>query len=120
LDKAIEELKKKKDKELKEIENIFIRAINFCYNIFGNSAFAKNNKQKNSCLFEIWMVSVAKLSDSDNKILVDKRSLVIDKLKEMINDKAFSDSISVSTQKKEHFRIRYDRINSLIKEVLNA
>ena len=121
LDKAMEELKKKKNEELEELKNIFERAINFCYNIFGDSAFEKKSANKNSSLFEIWTVSVSKLTDSENTILVDKKSLVIEKLNELIEkDKEFSDSISVSTQKRGHFKTRYYRINKLVKEVLDA
>lgn len=121
LDEAMKELKKKKDDELRDIENIFVRAINFCFDIFGDSAFEKKAARKNASLFEIWMVSVSKLTDDYNKILVDRKKIVIAKLKELVkDDREFSDSISVSTQKREHFRIRYERINNLIKEVLNA
>lgn len=121
LNKAMEELKKKKNEDLEKLKNVFKRTINFCYDIFGDSAFEKKSSRKNSSLFEIWTVSLAKLSDKDNKILVDKKNVVIEKLKKLIEkDKEFSDSISVSTQKKEHFRIRYERIDNLIKGILNA
>jgi len=121
LNEAMEELKKKKDEELKKIENLFIRAINFCYDIFGESAFEKKSSKKNSSLFEVWMVLISRLTDSENKILIEKKETVIKKLKDLIaKDNEFSDSISVSTQKKEHFRIRYERIDNLIKGILNV
>jgi len=121
LNKAMEELKKKNDGELNEIEKVFMKTIDYCYSIFGNSAFEKKSSKKNSALFEVWMVILSKLTDSDNDILVVKKKAVISKLNKLIeNDKEFSDSISVSTQKKENYKIRYERIKNLIKEVLNA
>jgi hypothetical protein len=121
LDKAMEKLKKENDNEIKKLNKRFINSIDFCYKIFGDSAFEKKTAKKNASLFEVWMVSISKLTDNENKVLVDKKNLVVRKLNRLIEkDKVFSDSISVSTHKREHFRIRYERIENLIKEVLNA
>ncbi|MCP4137422.1 MAG: DUF262 domain-containing protein [bacterium] len=126
LDDAMESLAKKTDIQLEEIENIFNNAIETCYSIFGKSAFEKpkidddsRKQRKNSSLFEVWMVSVAKLEPPEQKRLIDKRQLVIDQFSALIKNDEFFNSISFSTQKHDHVSIRYREIKKIINEVLH-
>jgi len=128
LDSMVKNLEKLNTKELDKYQKIFHKAMNRCWIIFGDAAFEKvtengepRRKRKNSTLFEVWTVALAKLSDNQMKTLEDNRNLVLKKNQElMTNDNEYFRSITFSTQKKEYFRIRHEKVNRLIQEVLNA
>ena len=66
------------------------------------------------------MVTVAKLQPAERKKLLSKRDLVNQKSMELMTDNEFDKSISVSTQKTEHVKIRHEKIQKLLREVLDA
>lgn len=127
LDEAMESITQKSVEELGKIEVLFNEAIKTCFLIFGDYAFEKRaenddskRKRKNSTLFEVWTVSVAKLTPVEKQTLIDRRGQVIDGLSNLITeDDDFYRSISLATQKHEHVLIRYKKINELIQEVLH-
>lgn len=126
LDDAMGYLKSLSQKELDELGGVFRRAIATCHDLFEDRAFEKwdgvsqRRKRKNSTLFELWMVCVAKLSDNEILKLVEKKELVQKKQYELIKNEEFFRAVSLSTQKREHVRIRYQKAKALIAEVLNA
>lgn len=128
LDAMVKNLEKSNTQELDKYQKTFHKAMSRCWIIFGDAAFEKvtengdpRRKRKNSTLFEVWTVALVKLSDSQMKKLEDNRSLVQKKHQElMINDNDYFKAITFSTQKKEYFRIRHEKVNRLIEEVLNA
>jgi hypothetical protein len=128
LDEMVEKLKKSDSRELDIYEKTFRLAIQRCWQIFDDSAFEKRTaeakgrrRRKNSTLFEVWTVALAKLNESDMDILIQKKENLLEKNIEMMtNDNEYFRSITYSTQKRDHFRIRRDKVNALIQEVLNA
>ena len=127
LDDMMEKLKKKPAGELDNLKRTFENTIERCWNIFGENAFEKKTeshgarRRKNSTLFEVWTVALAKLSDDDAKTLIAKKTKVQEKhLDLMKKDNEYFRSITYSTQKREHFRIRRDKVQQIIKEVLGA
>ena len=111
---------------LTKIENVFNESIKTCYELFGKYAFEKHSdiddlkrKRKSATLFEVWMVSVAKLECRERELLVTRKKIVKDKFIDLIADEEFSLSISLATQKHDHVKIRYNKIKALIEEVLN-
>lgn len=127
LDEAMDSLPNKTDNELQQIKNIFNTAIETCYRIFREDAFEKRTsddnsrrKRKNSTLFEVWMVSIARLESDQQECLILNRQIVSEKLSDLINnDNDFYRSISLATQKHDHVLFRYNKIEKLIKEVIN-
>lgn len=128
LDEMMEILKKSSKKDLDRFELAFKTAMKRCLDIFGDAAFEKRNltaenrrRRKNSTLFEVWSVAVARLSESEIDKLMGNKEIVQEKhLQIMTNDDAYFRSITFSTQKREHFRIRRYKVNQIIQEVLNA
>ncbi len=128
LDEMVEKLEKSDSKELDTYEKTFRLAIRRCWQIFDDSAFEKRTAEtknrrprKSSTLFEVWTTALAKLNESEMDILIRERKKMIEKNIEMMtNDNEYFRSITYSTQKRDYFRIRRDKVNALIQEVLNA
>ena len=126
LDDAMIRIAKLKDSSLDKIEDTYNEAIKTCYSIFGEFSFEKRTldddskrKRKNSTLFEVWMVSIARLDPKQRKQLVEMNEEIKIKFSELISDESFYRSISLATQKHDHVKIRYEKINKLIQEVIS-
>ncbi|MGO8695722.1 MAG: DUF262 domain-containing protein [Rectinemataceae bacterium] len=128
LDSMIDKLEASGQSELMQYEKLFASSMERCWNIFGDAAFEKRtaiagnrHRRKNSTLFEVWSVALARLSEMEVKLLVDRKERVQQEhLDLMTNDDAYFRAITFSTQKREHFRIRRDAVNQIIREVLDA
>ncbi len=123
LDRAMEKIKTGDEQYRSEFKNKYSIAIDRCHKLLGKNGFAKKPSEaphfKNSTLFEVWMVVLAKLSELDYSNLLGKKSTFEKKVSTLLTDGEFFNAISFSTQKKDHVEIRYNKINSLISEVLN-
>jgi len=125
LDTAMGRLAKINESSLDKIEDTYNEAIKTCYSIFGEYAFEKKTiddlkrKKKNSTLFEVWMVSVARLDENQRAQLVERNKKVKKKFSDLIKDEEFYRSISLATQKHDHVKTRYKKIEHLIQEVLS-
>jgi len=128
MDDCMETLKGRSESELKALEKAFRRSMHLSYQIFGDCAFEKRTgeasergKRKNTTLFEVWTVSLARTTDIQAKTLVQNKGAVIEKLQSITKpDKEFFRAISYATQKREHIRIRYESVEKIIHEVLHA
>lgn len=125
LDKAMEDIKKGDDAYRAEFKARYSIAISRCYQLLGISGFEKdpssNSRKlsKNSTLYEVWMVAMAKLTEVEFDRLMIERRIVQEKACALLRDGEFYNSITYSTQKKDHVERRYEKVNALIKEVLN-
>lgn len=125
MDESMDQLKKLNSSELEKLSIAFKRSTKICFDIFGDAAFEKRltgdqdkRKRKNTTLFEVWTVSLAKLADENAEKLIKNKSIIINKLQDMFDhDESFFRSISLATQKREHVKIRYERIQKIIHEV---
>jgi hypothetical protein len=107
---------------------MFRRSIKRCWELFEDSAFEKRtdhvearHKRKNSTLFEVWTVAVAGLTDGQmEKLKSNRLSLQAKHIEMMSADNDYFRSITFATQKREHFRIRRDKVQLLIREALDA
>ncbi len=113
--------------ELEEYREIFYRAIQRCYDLFGSDAFEKKTStagscvKKNSSLFEVWTVAMAKVSQEQFDVLLANKDIVKEKHQKMIEeDNQYVNSITYSTQKISHFRYRHEAVNRLLQEVYDA
>lgn len=125
LDRAMEEIKKGDETYREIFKQKYMTAIKRCYQLLGKSGFEKDpssnsrKRSKNSTLFEVWMVEMAKLSQSKFDMLIGKESLFKKKAAALLNDSEFFNAITYSTQKKDHVETRYAKVRNLIAEVLN-
>ena len=128
LDEMIDKLKNSSSAELELYRKSFHTALYRCWRIFGVAAFEKRvndqetrRRRKNSTLFEVWTNALAALSESEIETLHDRKEDLLQKdLNMMTNNNDYFKSITYSTQKKEHFRIRRDSVAQIIREVLDA
>jgi hypothetical protein len=125
MDECMESLKTRSESTLKELEKAFRRSMSLSFRIFGDDAFEKRTgeenergKRKNTTLFEVWTVSLARTNEKQADQLIKKRKVVVEKLQALIKpDAAFYRAITYATQKREHVRIRYDAVLKIINEV---
>jgi hypothetical protein len=128
LDEMIKTLESSSDERLIEFKKSFQLAIGRCWDVFEEAAFEKNSngqrrrrRRKNSTLFEVWTTALARLSEEEmNTICQRKESLKQKHQTLMTEDNDYIRSITYSTQKKEHYRIRRDKVFQIIQEVLHA
>lgn len=128
LDEMIDKLEKSSSEELNLYKQSFNTAIYRCWLLFGNSAFEKQINgegfrriRKNSTLFEVWTTAMVALTEDEINILCNRKDILLQKnLDLMTRDNDYFRAISYSTQKKEHFRIRRNKVSQMIKEVLDA
>ncbi|MDY0223263.1 MAG: DUF262 domain-containing protein [Desulfobacterium sp.] len=127
LDGMIDKLEKSSESELNEYSESFRLAIRRCWEIFKDRAFEKSadgnhaeRRRKNSTLFEVWMNALGRISKEEMKTLYDNRERLIQAhLDMMATDNDYFRSITYSTQKKDHYRTRRDKVQKLIEEILN-
>ena len=123
LDQAMTTLKEKDSQFQTQIKNVFFRAIKLCHSFLGNRGFDKKpstTKKITSALFEVWMVTMAKLEEKEIQTLKENM-MKFNSLKDTLyEDTIFLNSVSVSTQKRDHVNYRYQKVEDLIRECLNA
>jgi len=128
LDEMIEKLRNSSSAELDLYRESFQTALYRCWQIFGPAAFEKRvndqdsrRRRKNSTLFEVWTNALAALSESEINTLNERKEELVQKdLDLMANNNDYFKSITYSTQKKDHFRLRRDNVAKIIREVLDA
>ena len=128
LDEMIDKLETASTLELDSYSKSFRLAIRRCWDIFKDRAFEKSadgshakRRRKNSTLFEVWMNALSRLSGDDMSKLEDNKDRLMENhLELMANDNDYFRSITYSTQKRDHYRTRRDKVEQIIEEVLNA
>ncbi|MEL6750040.1 MAG: DUF262 domain-containing protein [Pseudomonadota bacterium] len=125
LDHAMEQFKKTNHDEREKFKSVFEQALSRCDQLFGETAFQKTKEKKgmrykNRSLFEVWMVSLAKLNQAGFNKLLQHKERVTAALHELLQDSEFYKSISHSTQKSDHVRTRYAKVDTLIKRFTHA
>jgi hypothetical protein len=125
LDKAMEDIKNRDESYRSDFKQQYSTAIQRCHKLLGNSGFEKDpsfnsrKRSKNTTLFEVWMVSLARLTNGEFNRLLIKQINFLDKAHALLKDGEFFNAITYSTQKKDHVEIRYQKVNALIAEMLN-
>lgn len=123
LSESLSKLNNLSEEELNKVENLFIKTMLVCFEIFGDTAFRKlsqNTTRKyplNKALFEAWSVNLSQLNDEQiRKIIEDKQKLINKFIDYSDNDKYFLESIS---QAATRVNDRFNNINKIIQEVLS-
>ncbi|MCQ2076367.1 MAG: DUF262 domain-containing protein [Bacteroidaceae bacterium] len=107
------------------VETDFIRSMATALAIFGTDAFRKRISLEerrhplNKTLFEVISVCLAKLSERETSVLIEKKDIFCEKFREANKDSKFVYSITSGTGNKDSVKNRYSVIKSIIDEVLN-
>ncbi len=128
LGKAMQDINNLSDEEYRALEYAFRNAMDTAQKIFKINneqyAFRKQTMDRttrspiNKPLFETWSVSLAKLSDEQRQLLVDRKGNLNQKFIKLIQDPEFDKSISLATGTANRVRTRFHYIEQLIQEVL--
>lgn len=113
--------------DLIKMEYDFSEAMKAAYAIFGKHAFRKQfnwdqkgRKPLNKALFEVWSVSLAKLSDEERRKLIARKRILCESIFNLIDtDKEFYPSISQGTGDRRMVIKRFSTIEKLIQQILN-
>ncbi len=121
------ELKSLSDEERVKMKHDFIESMKLANDIFTDwtfrKVFDKNERKKpiNKALFEVWSVSLAKLTDDERAILKTKRKELFQSFINLMNgDDAFVAAITSTTGDKTRITYRFSQIEELIKKTLHS
>ena len=125
LNEAMVKIEKMTNNERLNLEHRFERSLGSAYEIFSKQTFRKPSTSKkvnpiNKSLFEVWSVTLDKLRDRDLNHLKKNRKLIQDKFLDLIADKDFEASITISTDDVKKVQKRFQEIENLIKGVLSV
>lgn len=125
LNKSMGDIKKLTEIEKEKLKLDFKEAMILAKKIFERFAFRKvfnvNERRKpiNKALFEVWSVSLAKLTDNERKIISKKPKLVFKSFVEIMkNDKQFEPSITSATGDKTRVAYRFNTIQNLLRKII--
>ena len=115
-----------KDSELLDILSKFDKGMKTASSLFGTDAFRKrynrNSKRSpiNKALFDSWAVTLCKLSESEQDILIERKEILLDRFIELMNtNEDFNSAISSSTGDKSRIRRRFTEISKIVQSTLN-
>lgn len=125
LSSAMATLNGMNDEELYSLRQRFVRSLDACFLIFGETAFRKPNASGrrapiNKALFEVWAVTMDGLSDNE----IDRLKSSVQSAKKHVNDFMLSSSeflsaISQSTGDPSKVRVRFSLFSKAIRECCN-
>jgi len=108
-----------------KLKDDFTDAMTLANEIFGRWAFRKADlypnyrKPINKALFEVWSVNLARLTQEQREIIIErKKEILADFVKLIKNDNQFVRCITSNTGGKLEVSVRFGKIKSLINEYL--
>ena len=126
LNEGMEFLSKAPKEKLLDIKNDFIRVMNICITLFGNTAFRRINNSRrgpvNKALFESWSFILNKMSNDDVAILNRNKDLLKQAYCPLFENHVFLNSIRASdkTSIKTRLQLIEDKVSAIINEGRNA
>ncbi|MCQ2201634.1 MAG: DUF262 domain-containing protein [Bacteroidales bacterium] len=113
------------DKQVQNILNTFKSTMDICWELFGDKAFRRPNPKiegkylkLNKSIFEVISVSLALLTNDEQSTLIKKKKSFISELDKLLRDEHFIQSITSGTAKVPQVEYRFNKIDLLIKTVL--
>lgn len=105
----------------------FDSALKVCEQLLGEDAFRKPNspsdkKRRNVVsltVFEMLAVTIAKLTETEKKVLLNSKSEFVGKYKELFMDSKLQRYLNVGTSKIPSVQYRFERIQSVIDEIIS-
>lgn len=124
LNEQMKAIKQYSEERKAEITTAFERAMDVCFNIFGDKAFRKINKNGDyskisKSLFDSLGVCIAWLSDEEQEELIQKKSFVQASLSELFKDEEFGNRLSNGTGQIKNVRYRFNKIQEMLYRILN-
>lgn len=119
------ELNKMTSAQRNDIRISFDKAMECCYQIFGEDAFRKRynisdrRKTISKSVFDTLSVNIAWLNDEEQKLLLEKAEAFRAGMIHLFNDEKFNFSISTGTGQRYNVEIRFTMVKSLIKETIS-
>ena len=124
LDTQMRNLGRRPKAELDALARRFIRAMRVAYDIFGDEAFRKRDKQGeaskplNKALFEAWSVNLDALSDEEIARLIERKATLLEGFIELSHRSDFDKSLAQGTGSVAKVKLRFEEIGKLIRRVL--
>ena len=112
--------------KLYELEKIFKKAMAAAHEIFGKDVFRSASRRRyrgeiNMALFEVWSVSLGRLSKEDISKLIEEKEYLKDGFLDLMKASDFSDAISsASARRPKAVKIRFGKVGKLITDILHA
>jgi hypothetical protein len=110
--------------EIDRLSHIFLKTMTLAHAIFDDNAFRKPKSPAgarspiNRALFEAWGVTLARCSDEEQVILIEKKQQIRDDFIQLIGNPVFNTAISSSTGALARVSTRFTEIENLIQNVL--
>jgi hypothetical protein len=110
--------------QIQILEDAYSSSMRVCWEIFGNDAFRKRfhvgdrRRPLSKALFDAMSVNVAKLSESQKKVLVQRKEKIKIKMIELCNTQKFLNAISTGTGNAQAVSTRFSMLNEEIKKIL--
>jgi hypothetical protein len=127
LNRAMGEINRLKDSEVRALKTRFLNAIALAKSIFGKHTFRKqfdgqtNRSPLNKAIFEIWVSALSDLSDTQAEMALQRKVLLKERFSHLLStDGRFNAAVSIGTGDSKKVRYRFDKVASLLEEVLNA
>jgi len=125
LSDTMERLNKADPAELSRYRAEFTQAMERAHRVFDDLAFRKQRRDSsrrspiNKALFETWSVALGALDEADAEYLAEHRDLLGEAFVSLLeSDSQFGAAISVTTGAVASVRIRFERVQGLIADVL--
>lgn len=125
LNNAMAALNSLSENERNDIQSAFVKSMQTANHVFGQWAFRKADKYPerrkpiSKALFDVWSVSLAKLTDEERTSLVKQKSKVLESFASLcVHDSVFWSSITSSTGEKKKVSDRFTAVQNLVKKVL--
>ena len=112
--------------KLNKLEKTFKKAMAAAHEIFDEDVFRSASRRRyrgeiNMVLFEVWSVSLGRLSEADISKLIEEKEHLKDEFLGLMRDPDFSNSISsASARRPKSIKIRFEKVEELAKEILHA
>lgn len=124
LNDAMENLGKLSEEKLKTLKHDFNNAVTLAWELFGEDAFRKSliteqsRKMINRALFEVVTTVFSNLTEKERKIILGMKDKVVQEFKDLLNDKEFYDAITVSTTYSDNVKLRFNKVNEIVKSII--
>jgi hypothetical protein len=124
LNESMAQLNRMSDDELNVLCGKFSGTMQTVSRLFGNDAFRKRYHESsarhpiNKALFESWAVNLGRLSSEQTKQLITKKADLRKQFIRLMNEKDFDLAVSQGTGSISRVRLRFKKIEELIREVL--
>ncbi|WP_413586045.1 DUF262 domain-containing protein [Bdellovibrio sp. HCB274] len=121
LSDSLEKLSTKSRWEQDRVAEKFDFSMHLAFELFGKTAFRKPipKAQINKALFETISSTLAKLSHSEARALVEKKKTLKSRFLKLSNDEEFNSSISTGTGDVRKVQHRFFAIENLIRGIIN-